>query len=100
MTYALQKVEGHGGDSGKMSDLYTPITDEDGNFIDAKITHNARPEVGSVIRVGAHYARSYSSQDWWQTTLITEILKEWTDEHGTEFVEFKTENSTYIWKHF
>ena len=55
--------------------------------------------------VGSPYARSYSAQDWWQTTIITEILEERTEEGGIEYVRFrtgnfKTGNSEYEWRKF
>jgi hypothetical protein len=50
--------------------------------------------------VGSPYARTYSRQDWWQTTPITEILEERIEEDGTEYVRFKTGNSEYEWKKF
>jgi hypothetical protein len=60
---------------------------------------NARPRVGVAMRVGSHFARSHSAQDWWQTTLITEILEERTGE-GIDYVKFRTGNSVYEWRHF
>jgi hypothetical protein len=59
---------------------------------DIKHEHNARPRVGVAMRVGSHYARTYDAQDWWQTTLITEILEE-----SDEVVRFRTGNSVYEW---
>ncbi len=38
--------------------------------------------------------RTYSSQDYWTTTPVTEIL-----EDTNEFVRFKTRNSEYEWKY-
>jgi hypothetical protein len=32
--------------------------------------------------------------DWWQTTLVTEILEDTPD-----YMKFKTENSIYEWRH-
>jgi len=56
--------------------------------------HDARPEVGMSMRVGSISARSYSRQDWWQTTLVKEIISDTPDK-----VVFKTVNgSTYTWK--
>ena len=77
------------GDSGGMSMIirrqkYPPFETE--------YKHNARPEVGWVIRVGSLYARSYSEQDWWQTSTITKIIKD----DGNR-VEFQTLNSKYVW---
>lgn len=48
------------------------------------------PIVGCSLLVGSVTARSYSSQDYWLTTLITEIVEE-----TNEYILFKTENSIY-----
>ena len=54
------------------------------------------PVVGCSLLVGSVTARSYSAQDYWLTTVVTEILEERRDEDGMmEFVRFKTENSVY-----
>jgi hypothetical protein len=60
--------------------------------------HDARPQVGYVMRVGSVYARSFSPQDWWQTTVITEILEDKINEDGSEYVKFRTGNSIYEWR--
>lgn len=53
-----------------------------------------RPTVGCSMLVGSVTARSYSDQDYWLTTRVSEILEESEDE-----VKFKTENgSTYLWR--
>lgn len=51
-----------------------------------------RPILGCSIIVGSVTARSYSNQDWWMTTEVTEILIDEPD-----YVKFKTLNSTYEW---
>lgn len=57
---------------------------------------DSKPVVGCSLLVGSVTARSYSSQDYWLTTKITEILEEKKDEDGFyEFIRFKTENSVY-----
>jgi hypothetical protein len=59
-----------------------------------KYEHCARPRVGVAMRVGSIIARSYQAQDWWQTTLIEEIIKDTPDE-----VIFKTRSgSIYTWR--
>lgn len=46
------------------------------------------------MRVGTMFARSMQAQDWWQTTLIKEIVKDTPEE-----VVFKTlSGSEYTWK--
>jgi len=49
-----------------------------------------KPIVGCSLLVGSVTARSYSDQDYWLTTEITEILEE-----TEEYCLFKTLNSTY-----
>jgi hypothetical protein len=51
-----------------------------------------RPVVGCSMLVGSLTARSYSGQDYWLTTVVTEVLEERED-----YVKFKTENSIYEW---
>ena len=86
--YFLQKVDSYTGDSGNMSMFI--YKDTDGAV---KYEHGAKPRIGGVIRVGSMFARSYSAQDWWQTSLITEILEE-----TENYVKFRTLNSVYEWK--
>lgn len=88
MVYSLVKVGSPSiGDSGSMS---VTLWNENGEI---KEEHNSRPVVGRVIRVGSYMARSYSSQDWWQTSLINEIL-----EDKENYVKFVTNNSIYEWR--
>lgn len=78
------------GDSGPLSMALSlnPETKE------VKHEHNARPRVGVAMRVGSIGARSYHCQDWWQTTLIEEIIKDTPEE-----VIFKTRSgSIYTWR--
>ena len=104
MTYSMYRTKDGMGDAGPLSLAIVPIRDENGKIISREEEYNARPRVGVVMRVGSLMARSFQQQDWWQTTLITEITDEWeeTDEVGevTKCVRFKTGNSTYIWKEF
>ena len=64
---------------------------EDGTF--DKVVSN-RPPVGCSMLVGSVTARSYSDQDYWLTTRVTEILEE-KEEDGHLYVRFKTGNSVY-----
>jgi hypothetical protein len=66
-----------------MSLALIPIYDDD-RIISVEHENNARPRVGVALRVGSMFARSYSHQDWWQTTLITEITDEWEDTDEAE----------------
>jgi hypothetical protein len=64
-------------------------------FGDDAENQGPRPKVGYGIAVGSPYARTYQAQDWWQTSIITEILEE------TETrVRFRTRNSIYVWEAF
>lgn len=78
------------GDSGGMSRAYW-IEDNEVRY------EAAKPRVGVRMRVGSTTARSFSAQDYWQTTPVTEIIKEEVL-GGRISVTFKTANSTYLWK--
>lgn len=84
--FSLVRLRDGAGDSGQMSEGYEIINDEVQRY------QNCRPRLGLSMRVGSLFARTYSAQDWWQTTFITEIISE-TD---TE-VMFRTGNSIYKW---
>ena len=91
--YSLVRVGDGIGDSGPMCEIldaenYQPIPD---------VTY---PRVGCGVRVGSIYGRSYSSQDWWQTSPVIEIVEETIDDEGYWTVKFKTRSSTYTWKEF
>ena len=86
MRYSLVRVHDGVGDSGPMcqildSENYMPIEGE------------TRPRVGCGVRVGSYYGRSYSMQDWWQTSPVTEIIEE-----DDDYMKFRTRNSEYIRK--
>jgi hypothetical protein len=90
MKYSLRKLSDNPvGDSGPMSMLLWLENDE------IKTEHNARPRVGAAIRVGSFIGRTFSRQDWWQTSTIQEILVD-----QPEYVKFRTTNSVYEWKTF
>ena len=95
VTYSLYRTRDNAGDSGPMCVGLVPIYGEDGEFITTEFENNARPRVGIAMRVGSIVGRGYSVQDWWQTTVITEIIKDEPEE-----VHFRTGNSEYIWKEF
>ena len=66
---------------------------EDGSFREV-VDH--KPVIGCSLLVGSVTARSYSAQDYWLTTTVTEILEEVKTEDGTfEKIRFKTQNSLY-----
>lgn len=91
MTYSMYRERDGAGDSGLMSlALYKDALGV------TQIEENATPRVGVAMRVGSHYARTYSAQDWWQTTYIQEILSE--EESETEHkIVFRTNNSVHTW---
>ena len=86
MAYRLCRVRDGAGDCGSMSKAVW----EDGD--DVKEEDDAKPRVGVGMVVGSWRARSFSNQDYWITTPVTEIIEE--DE---KYVKFKTKNSTYEW---
>jgi len=86
MRFSLVRERDGAGDSGPMCQIldresYTAIKGE------------YRPRVGCGVRVGSYAGRTFVSQDWWQTTPVTEILGERED-----YIRFKTRNSIYVWK--
>lgn len=95
MPYSLRRTRDGAGDSGLMSLAIRPNAGPGDEHV---YEHGARPSVGVVMRVGSISGRTYAAQDYWQTTRITEILEERTEEDGTEYVRFKTGNSEYEWK--
>ena len=79
------------GDSGGMSMALVP-----GDGDNPKLTYeqDARPRPGVAMRVGSVFARTMHAQDWWQTTLIADIIEE-----SATYVKFKTmSGSIYEWK--
>lgn len=88
------------GDCGVMSQALVVTKDENGKerVLPEDVIENSEPIVGACMRVGSHYARSLSGQDYWTTTPIIEILSEKTTDNHLE-VKFKTRSgSTYLWK--
>ena len=96
MTYSLRRIRDGAGDSGTMS--LALWLDRDNENAPAH-EDNAEPRVGVAMRVGSSYGRSFSQQDWWQTTMITEILETQETPDG-KYVRFKTGNSEYEWRDF
>lgn len=94
MHYSLSRVTDKAGDSGLMSMAIYVEYDPEG-IAWRKTENNARPRVGVIMRVGTPFSRTYAAQDYWQTTLIEEIL-----EDTPEYVKFRTTNSVYEWKTF
>lgn len=82
----LRRLSDGAGDSGAMSLAIRP----------GEIIQNSKPIVGYSVRVGSMSARSFSVQDYWTTTPVTEILEERETEDKL-YVRFKTGNSEYEW---
>lgn len=83
----LKRISDGAGDMGARSEAIA--WNEDGSF---KEVVSNRPIIGCSMIVGSLTARSYSEQDYWMTTKITEILEE-----SEDYVKFKTGNSVYEW---
>ena len=83
----LRRTRDNAGDSGARSEAIR--WNDDNTF---KEVAGTRPIVGCSMLVGSVSARSYSRQDYWLTTVVTEILEERED-----YVRFKTGNSEYEW---
>lgn len=86
----LRRISDGAGDQGSRVEAIR--WNEDGSF---KEVAGNRPIVGCSMLVGSVSARSYSSQDYWLTTPITEILEEQLDGDQLGYVKFKTGNSVY-----
>lgn len=91
MKYTLRRLSDKKGDSGQLSEAIQ--WNPNGTY---SSTISDRPVIGCSMLVGSVYARSYSTQDFWLTTPIIEIIKEIKDENF-DYVRFKTENSEYEW---
>jgi hypothetical protein len=83
----LIRVGDNKGDVGTCSQAIK--WNDDGSF--NEVVGN-RPIIGCSMLVGSGTARSYSKQDYWLTTEVTEILEEKED-----YVKFRTKNSIYEW---
>ena len=83
----LIRIGDGAGDSGARSEAIK--WNEDDTF---KEVVSNRPTVGCSMLVGSVTARSYSKQDYWLTTVVTEIIEE-----SDTYVKFKTGNSIYEW---
>jgi len=58
---------------------------------------DSKPTVGCSFLVGSATASSYGGgDDYWLTTVVTEIIEErWNDDGKLEYCKFKTGNSVY-----
>lgn len=85
---SLRRVSDGAGDSGSMSDIWR----ENPDTKQIEWEQGQRPRIGWGVRTGSLTGRSYSYQDYWTTTPVTEILEEKED-----YIRFKTGNSEYEW---
>lgn len=82
----LRRVSDGAGDSGSLSEALKWDGDNKVECV------GNRPILGASMRVGSPFAGTYSKQDWWLTTAVTDIIEDTGD-----YVKFKTGNSTYEW---
>lgn len=86
----LRRISDGKGDSGSRVDAIE--WNENGTF---KSVKGHIPIVGCSLMVGSVTARSYSNQDYWLTTVVTEILDYIEFDDESKFYLFKTSNSIY-----
>lgn len=86
----LRRISDGKGDSGSRVDAIE--WNENGTF---KSVKGHIPIVGCSLMVGSVTARSYSSQDYWLTTVVTEIIDYMEFDDESKFYLFKTSNSIY-----
>jgi hypothetical protein len=91
MAFYLRRTRDGAGDSGARSEA---IAWRDDNRFDKVVDY--KPTVGYSMLVGSLSARSYSFQDYWLTTVVTEILEE-INSDDVHYIKFKTGNSEYEW---
>lgn len=91
MSFNLRRTRDGEGDSGARSQAIK--FDKYGNFEEVA---GYKPTIGCSILVGSLSARSYSNQDWWMTTAVTEIIEE-IENDDVHYIRFKTGNSEYEW---
>jgi hypothetical protein len=87
----IRRIKDGKGDQGARSEAIK--WNEDGTF---KEVIDSKPTIGCSMLVGSVTARSYSKQDYWLTTEVTEILEEIKND-DTFYIRFKTRNSEYEW---
>lgn len=81
----LKRVSDGAGDMGSRVEAIS--WNEDGTF--NSVVGNI-PIVGCSLLVGSLTARSYSMNDYWLTTVVTEII-----ESREDYYRFRTKNSEY-----
>lgn len=90
--YHLTRISDKSGDVGPWSQAL--IIMPDGKIVEV----DEKPTVGCVLRVGSYTTRSYQTQDYWQTSVVVEILEE-KETENEHFMQFRTASgSIYEWK--
>jgi len=65
----------------------------------AEVGKNGTIQIGLGVKCGSIYGRTFSNQDWWLTTPVTEIIEQGKDKDGS-WVKFRTGNSVYTVRGF
>ncbi|GJQ43977.1 MAG: hypothetical protein JETCAE03_34750 [Ignavibacteriaceae bacterium] len=98
----LRRVSDGAGDVGSSVEILRSVIDEETGKATLEIKMAKKPEIGWAIKVGSLSGRTYSDQDWWMTTPVTEILEEKEeirkrikDSIIEYYCKFKTKNSIY-----
>ena len=86
----LVKIIEHGREEFKDGGSRVVAIKYDKNGIFESATPTDKPIIGCSLLVGSMTARTYSNQDYWLTTEVTEIVQE-----TENYVIFKTLNSVY-----
>lgn len=92
--YSLKRERDGAGDSGPSFMSLKEPEGKEGYYYDElkKVGDFGEIHVGCRIECGSITGRSYSAQDYWLTSHVTEILEVADD---NSWVRFKTGNSTY-----
>ncbi len=91
--YSLRRISDGAGDSGNMSLVLWKNENGQNQY------EHGIPKIGTAVRVGSIYSRSFSTQDYWTTTIVTQILFDIS--FGSQrMIVFKTKNSEYIWEQY
>lgn len=91
--YYLDKIEPIGDWwAGNHGSMLCPVAWSSDNEMTIETDKNGVIEVGKSVRCGSIVSRRFGDEDWWQTSLVTEILE--VNEANT-YCKFKTMNSVY-----
>ncbi len=92
MPYFLRRTRDGAGDSGPLT-LINRINPETKKY---ESEMGVRPRIGWAVQVGSIGGRTFVTQDYWQTTPVTEIIEDVISD-DKNFCRFKTGNSEYEW---